>query len=69
MADFASTLMILRATTVLGPDMGALKAARVATLLYTVRKSFIGLSLSRRRSEPLVFEVPISGRRGMPSRW
>lgn len=37
MADFAPTLMILRATTVLGPDVGVLKAAQVAALLYTLR--------------------------------
>jgi MFS family permease len=37
MADFAPTLMILRAVTVLGPDIGFLKAAKLATLLYTLR--------------------------------
>ena len=37
MADFAPTLMILRATTVLGPDIGFLKAAQIAALLYTLR--------------------------------
>jgi MFS family permease len=37
MADFAPTLMILRATTVLGPDIGFLKAAKLAALLYTLR--------------------------------
>jgi MFS family permease len=37
MADFAPTLMILRATTVLGPDIGFLKAAQLAALLYTLR--------------------------------
>jgi MFS family permease len=37
MADFAPTLMILRATTVLGPDIGFLKAAQLVALLYTLR--------------------------------
>lgn len=37
MADFAPTLMILRATTVLSPDIGFLKAAKLAALLYTLR--------------------------------
>ena len=37
MADFAPTLMILRATTVLGPDIGFLEAARLVALLYTLR--------------------------------
>jgi len=36
-ADFAPTLMILRATTVLAPTLGSLEAARVAALLYTLR--------------------------------
>jgi MFS family permease len=36
-ADFAPTLMILRATTVLEPELGMLEAARVAALLYLVR--------------------------------
>ncbi len=36
-ADFAPTLMILRATTVLEPQMGMLEASRVVTLLYLVR--------------------------------
>jgi len=36
-ADFAPTLMILRATTVLEPQLGVLGAARVAALLYTLR--------------------------------
>jgi MFS family permease len=39
MADFAPTLMILRATTVLGPDVGFLKAAQLAALLYTLRNT------------------------------
>ena len=37
MADFAPTLMILRATTVLGPDIGLLKTAQLVALLYTLR--------------------------------
>lgn len=37
MADFAPTLMILRATTVLEPQMGFLEASRVAALLYLLR--------------------------------
>jgi len=37
MADFAPTLMILRATTVLGPDIGFLEAVKLSTLLYTLR--------------------------------
>jgi MFS family permease len=37
MADFAPTLMILRATTVLGPEIGFLKATQLAALLYTLR--------------------------------
>jgi MFS family permease len=37
MADFAPTLMILRATTVLEPRMGVLEASRMATLLYLLR--------------------------------
>ena len=37
MADFAPTLMILRATTVLEPQFGILGAARLAALLYTLR--------------------------------
>jgi len=37
MADFAPTLMILRATTVLAPDIGLLKAMKLAALLYTLR--------------------------------
>jgi MFS family permease len=36
-ADFAPTLMILRATTVLEPKMGLLPAAQIAALLYTLR--------------------------------
>ncbi|MEJ2656056.1 MAG: MFS transporter [Desulfobacterales bacterium] len=37
MADFAPTFMILRATTVLGPDIGFLKASQLAALFYTLR--------------------------------
>jgi len=37
MADFAPTLMILRATTVLESRLGILGAARMAALLYTLR--------------------------------
>jgi MFS family permease len=37
MADFAPTLMILRATTSLSPAMGLLDASRVAALLYLLR--------------------------------
>jgi MFS family permease len=36
-ADFAPTLMILRANTVLSPKFGLLDAARYATLLYLLR--------------------------------
>ncbi|HPD61374.1 MAG TPA: MFS transporter [Thermodesulfobacteriota bacterium] len=36
-ADFAPTLMILRATTVLEPQMGVLEASRLAALLYLLR--------------------------------
>ena len=37
MADFAPTLLILRAATVLQPHMGLMDATRVAALLYTLR--------------------------------
>jgi MFS family permease len=37
MADFAPTLMILRATTVMEPHMGAIEAARLAALFYLLR--------------------------------
>ena len=37
MADFAPTLMILRATTLLEPQMGILGASRLATLFYLLR--------------------------------
>jgi len=36
-ADFAPTLMILRATTVLEPKMGLLQSSQIAALLYTLR--------------------------------
>ena len=36
-ADFAPTLMILRASTSLAPTMGILEASRMAALLYTLR--------------------------------
>jgi MFS family permease len=37
MADFAPTLMILRATTVMEPAMGILEASRCATMFYLFR--------------------------------
>jgi MFS family permease len=37
MADFAPTLMILRATTLLEPQIGMFEAARIATLFYLLR--------------------------------
>ena len=37
LADFAPTLMILRATTTLEPEMGLLEASRIAALLYLIR--------------------------------
>ena len=43
-ADFAPTLMILRATTVLEPKLGLLEAARVAALLYTLRNAVYALA-------------------------
>lgn len=43
-ADFAPTLMILRATTVLEPKLGLLEAARVAALLYTLRNLVYALA-------------------------
>jgi MFS family permease len=43
-ADFAPTLMILRATIVLQPSLGALEAARVAALLYTLRNFVYALA-------------------------
>jgi len=44
MADFAPTLMILRATTSLEPTVGLLKAAQVAALLYTLRNAVYALA-------------------------
>jgi len=37
MADFAPTLMILRVTTVLQPQIGIIEASRMATLFYLLR--------------------------------
>jgi len=37
MADFAPTLMILRVTTVLEPQIGIIEASRMATLFYLLR--------------------------------
>jgi MFS family permease len=44
MADFAPTLMILRASTVLAPSLGLLNAARYATLLYLLRNAVYALA-------------------------
>jgi MFS family permease len=44
MADFAPTLMILRATTSLEPTLGLLRAAQVAALLYTLRNVVYALA-------------------------
>jgi len=44
MADFAPTLMILRATTVLETEMGLLNASRYAALLYLVRNIVYALA-------------------------
>jgi MFS family permease len=63
MADFAPTLMILRATTVLGPDIGLLKAMKLAALLYTLRNvvylaaSYPIGALSHRFSRPRYLAV------------
>jgi len=43
-ADFAPTLMILRATSALEPKLGFLEAARVAALLYTLRNFVYALA-------------------------
>jgi len=43
-ADFAPTLMILRATTVLEPRLGLLQAAKMAALLYTLRNAVYALA-------------------------
>jgi len=37
LADFAPTLMIMRATTILEPEVGLLEASRLAALLYLIR--------------------------------
>ncbi len=37
LADFAPTLMILRATTILEPEVGLLEASRLAAFLYLIR--------------------------------
>lgn len=44
MADFAPTLMILRATTVLEPGIGLLDASRYAALLYVLRNVVYALA-------------------------
>jgi MFS family permease len=44
MADFAPTLMILRATTALEPQIGVLDASRLATLLYLLRNVVYSLA-------------------------
>ena len=44
LADFAPTLMILRATTVLEPTMGLLDASRYAALLYLIRNVVYALT-------------------------
>jgi len=44
MADFAPTLMILRATTALEPKWGLLEAARMAALLYLLRNVVYALA-------------------------
>jgi len=44
MADFAPTLMILRATTVMTPSMGLLDASRYAALLYLLRNVIYALA-------------------------
>jgi MFS family permease len=43
-ADFAPTLMILRASTVLAPSMGLLDASRYAALLYLLRNVVYALA-------------------------
>jgi len=43
-ADFAPTLMILRAATVLEPKLGVLQAAQAAALLYTLRNVVYALA-------------------------
>ena len=44
LADFAPTLMILRATTVLEPALGLLDASRYAALLYLIRNVVYALA-------------------------
>jgi MFS family permease len=44
MADFAPTLMILRATTVMEPHMGLIEASRLAALFYLLRNIFYAAS-------------------------
>jgi len=44
LADFAPTLMILRASTVLAPSLGLLDAARYAALLYLLRNVVYALA-------------------------
>ena len=44
LADFAPTLMILRASTVLSPSVGILDAARYAALLYLLRNVVYALA-------------------------
>jgi MFS family permease len=43
-ADFAPTLMILRATTVMEPQMGIIEASRIATLFYLLRNIVYALA-------------------------
>jgi len=44
LADFAPTLMVLRATTVLEPRLGLLAAAQLTALLYTLRNAVYALA-------------------------
>jgi MFS family permease len=44
MADFAPTLMILRATTVMEPRLGLIEASRLAALLYLLRNILYALA-------------------------
>jgi MFS family permease len=63
MADFAPTLMILRATTVMEPQMGLLEASRLAALFYLLRNVFYAVAsypigaLSDRFSRPRYLAV------------
>jgi MFS family permease len=58
MADFAPTLMILRATTVMEPRLGLIEASRLGALFYLLRNIFYALAsypigaLSDRFSRP-----------------